>query len=61
LRVIVPQGVPVSVNAHAKVGDVEVLGNKDSGRNASLNTGTGGGLTIDARVGLGRVEVDRAG
>ena len=60
LRVIVPQGVPVQVDAHAKVGNVEVLGNRDSGRNASLNTGSSGGITIDARVGLGHVEVDRA-
>lgn len=61
LRVIVPQGVPVQVDAHAKVGNVNVLGNRDSGRNASLETGASGGITIDARVGLGSVEVERAG
>ena len=61
LRVIVPQGVPVQIDAHAKVGDVRVLGNHDSGRNASLRAGSGAGLTVDARVGLGQVEVVRAG
>jgi phage shock protein PspC (stress-responsive transcriptional regulator) len=61
LRIIVPQGVPVQVDAHAKVGNVDVLGNRDSGRNASLKAGSTGGITVDARVGLGHVEVDRAG
>ena len=60
LRVVVPHGVPVQVDAHAKVGDVSVLGNRDSGRNASLDTGSAGGVTIDARVGLGHVEIYRA-
>jgi phage shock protein PspC (stress-responsive transcriptional regulator) len=61
LRVVVPNGVPVQVYARAKVGDVHVLGREDSGRNAVLRTGSGGGYVIDARVGLGRVDVVRAG
>jgi len=61
LRVVVPNGVPVQVDAHAKLGDVNVLRLKDSGRNASVKTGAGGGYVIDARVGLGTVDVVRAG
>ena len=61
LRIVVPDGVPVQVDAHAKVGDVHVLRQTDSGRNASVRTGTGGGYVIDARVGLGTVDVVRAG
>jgi phage shock protein PspC (stress-responsive transcriptional regulator) len=60
LRVIVPDGVPVQVDAHAKLGDVHVLRLTDSGRNATVRTGTGGGYVIDARVGLGKVDVVRA-
>ncbi|HEX6762976.1 MAG TPA: hypothetical protein VF094_09260, partial [Gaiellaceae bacterium] len=61
LRVVVPDGVPVQVDAHAKLGDVHVLRLTDSGRNASVSTGSGGGYVIDARVGLGQVDVVRAG
>jgi phage shock protein PspC (stress-responsive transcriptional regulator) len=61
LRVIVPQGVPVQVTANAKVGNIKVLGTTDSGHNASIRKGSGGGLTVDARIGLGNVEVVRAG
>jgi len=61
LRVVVPDGVPVQVYARAKLGDVHVLRLEDSGRNAVVRTGGGGGYVIDARVGLGRVDVVRAG
>jgi phage shock protein PspC (stress-responsive transcriptional regulator) len=61
LRVVVPDGVPVQVDARAKLGDVHVLRLEDSGRNAAVKTGTGGGYVIDARVGLGKVDVVRAG
>jgi phage shock protein PspC (stress-responsive transcriptional regulator) len=61
LRVVVPDGVPVQVDAHAKLGDVHVLKLTDSGRNAAVKTGSGGGYVIDARVGLGQVDVVRAG
>jgi len=61
LRVLVPYGVPVQVYARAKVGDVRVLQLTDSGRNAVVRTGAGGGYVIDARVGLGTVDVVRAG
>ena len=61
LRVVVPDGVPVQVDAHAKLGDVHVLRLRDSGRNAVVRTGSKGGYVIDARVGLGTVDVVRAG
>jgi phage shock protein PspC (stress-responsive transcriptional regulator) len=61
LRIVVPDGVPVQVDAHAKLGDVHVLRLEDSGRNAVVRTGGRGGYVIDARVGLGRVDVVRAG
>jgi phage shock protein PspC (stress-responsive transcriptional regulator) len=61
LRIVVPDGVPVQVYAHAKVGDVHVLRLEDSGRNAVVRTGSGGGYVIDARVGAGKIEVVRTG
>ena len=61
LRIVVPDGVPVQVDARAKLGDVHVLRLTDSGRNAVVRTGSRGGYVIDASVGLGRVDVVRAG
>jgi phage shock protein PspC (stress-responsive transcriptional regulator) len=61
LRIVVPDGTPVQVSARAKVGDVHVLQQEDSGRNAAVTTGVGGGYVIDARVGAGRIDVVRAG
>jgi phage shock protein PspC (stress-responsive transcriptional regulator) len=60
LRIVVPRGLAVAVNAHAKVGDVYVLRRHDGGRNAAVRTGPGGRLVVDARVGAGRVDVVRA-
>jgi phage shock protein PspC (stress-responsive transcriptional regulator) len=61
LRVVVPRGVPVQVDARAKLGDVYVLSREDSGRNAVVKTGARGGYVIDATVGLGKVLVVRGG
>src|ERR1700759_2519697 len=61
LRVVVPRGVPVEVDARAKLGDVYVLSREDSGRNAVVKTGARGGYVIDATVGLGKVLVVRGG
>jgi phage shock protein PspC (stress-responsive transcriptional regulator) len=61
LRIVVPDGTPAQVSARAKVGDVHVLRLEDSGRNAVVTTGVGGGYVIDARVGAGRIDVVRAG
>jgi phage shock protein C len=61
LRIVVPNGARVQVYARAKLGDVHVLRLEDSGRNAIVTTGSGGRYVIDARVGLGRIDVVRAG
>ena len=60
LRIIVPAAASVAVNAHAKVGEVHVLRRHDDGRNAEVQTGSGGLLVIDAKVGAGRIDVVRA-
>ena len=61
LKVIVPAGAPVVVDAHAKVGDLYVLNRHDDGRNASVHAGAGTTLYLDARIGAGRIDVVRAG
>lgn len=60
LLIIVPRGVDVGVDAHAKVGDVHALSRHDDGRNAAVHTGPGT-LQIQATVGAGKVDVVRAG
>src|SRR5690242_9197171 len=61
LRVVVPRGVPVSVNAKVKAGEVYALSRHDDGRNAQVETDGNGLLVIDAHVGAGRIDVVRAG
>lgn len=58
LRIVVPRDTAVVVNAHARVGELHVLGRRDDGRNARVVTGSGA-LRIDATVGAGRVDVVR--
>jgi phage shock protein PspC (stress-responsive transcriptional regulator) len=60
LRVIVPHDARVSVDASVKAGELHVLGRNDDGTNASLSVGRGRMLTIDAKVGAGRLDVERA-
>ena len=60
LKVIVPHDAHVSVDAHAKAGEVHVLGNYDDGKNAFVSTGKGD-FEIDANIGAGRIDVVRAG
>jgi phage shock protein PspC (stress-responsive transcriptional regulator) len=60
LKVTVPHTARVTVDAHAKAGQVHVLGQSDEGTNANITAGTGRLLTIDARVGAGSVDVVRA-
>jgi phage shock protein PspC (stress-responsive transcriptional regulator) len=60
LRVIVPRGTAVAVNAHATVGDVRVFNQQEDGRDVSISTGSGAAMTIDASVGAGRIDVVRA-
>ena len=60
LRIVVPRDTDVAVTAQAKVGEVHVFELEDSGRNATLTTGAGAPLAIDASVGAGRIDVVRA-
>jgi phage shock protein PspC (stress-responsive transcriptional regulator) len=59
LKIIVARDAAVTVNAHAKVGDLYILHRHDDGKNASVQTGSGG-LVLDAKVGAGRIDVVRA-
>jgi phage shock protein PspC (stress-responsive transcriptional regulator) len=59
LIVVLPRDAGVTVHAHAKAGDLNVLGEHTDGRNVDLTVG-GGRLTVDAHVGAGDVEVERA-
>jgi phage shock protein PspC (stress-responsive transcriptional regulator) len=62
LRVVVPAGVALRVNATSRAGEVHVLGLSDDGRNAAIRVNDQGlrVLVLDARVGLGKVDVVRA-
>jgi phage shock protein PspC (stress-responsive transcriptional regulator) len=60
LRIVVPRNASVSVNAHAKVGEIYALQRHDDGKNAEVSVGQGL-LVIDAKVGAGRIDVVRAG
>lgn len=64
LKIVVPNGVSVDVDASASAGDVVVFGLQDDGTNAKVSgsfgtTGAGDTLHIDAHVGLGQVVVER--
>jgi Cell wall-active antibiotics response 4TMS YvqF len=65
LLVQVPGGVEVEVDARSGVGNVQVLGERESGLGSRVQTGSGVGsggdrrLVLDLRVGIGQVEVDR--
>ena len=64
LRLIVPDDVPVDVEATASAGDVNVFGIQDDGIDASVDERFGGDdesrtIRIDAHVGLGAVIVER--
>ncbi len=63
LRIVVPRNAAVVVDAHAKAGDLYVLSTHEGGRNADVTGtfGSGKPLTIDATVGAGRIDVERAG
>ncbi|MCU1374077.1 MAG: PspC protein, partial [Actinomycetia bacterium] len=62
LRIWVPDGVHLVIDAHAGLGDVRVLGSVDHGVDVSRRadvSGSSGTIEIDARVGMGQVEVIR--
>ena len=60
LRVVVPQGIGATVDAHTDAGSIDALGRHDDGRHARVVTGVGPFL-VDAEVGAGRIDVVRAG
>ena len=59
LRVIVPQDATVAVDASARAGSVDVLGQEESGGHARIVTGDGR-YTLDLHVGAGEIDVERA-
>jgi phage shock protein PspC (stress-responsive transcriptional regulator) len=63
LRVIVPANASVDIEGRAQAGDVRLLGEEDNGTHVRAHvvdrTGSGRVLVLDARTGLGKVEVDR--
>jgi hypothetical protein len=61
LEVKVPRGASVRVLGHIGWGDADLLGRDENGHNVSSDVGTGTPqLLIDARVGVGHIEVSRA-
>jgi hypothetical protein len=62
LVVIVPSGVALQVHGTAEVGEVDVLGKTEDGRNVENDLRETGSrvLVLDAHVGAGRVRVARA-
>jgi phage shock protein PspC (stress-responsive transcriptional regulator) len=60
LHVVVPRDARVLVNAHVKAGSIDALGRHEEGTNTRVVTGDRGGLVVDARVGAGQIEVERA-
>jgi hypothetical protein len=63
LVVEVPQGVSVQVVARSGLGEVQVFGEEDGGFSSRIEATSGQGgdrrLVLDARVGLGQVQVER--
>jgi phage shock protein PspC (stress-responsive transcriptional regulator) len=60
LNITVPRDVAVTVNAHAKAGDVSVLRREDSGKNATVHLAGRGKLVLNAQIGAGKIRVVRA-
>jgi hypothetical protein len=61
LHVVVPAGVAVRAHGEAQVGQVDVLGTVDDGRNVEVDVREAGArlLVLDADVGVGSVRVER--
>jgi hypothetical protein len=59
LHIIVPRDLPVAVDAHAKVGQLDVLQQHEGGHNIDVSTPGRALLVIDAKVGAGQVNVER--
>ena len=62
LYVTVPADAALRIDAHAKAGNVEVLGESSDGWQVERHTFETGDrtLVLDARVGAGSIRVDRA-
>lgn len=59
LRVLLPPGANATVDARAKAGSIDALGRHDDGSHPHLVLAGGNGLTVDAKVGAGHIEVER--
>jgi phage shock protein PspC (stress-responsive transcriptional regulator) len=59
IDVYIPSGAAVSVDAHAKGGQVDVFDQHDDGRNAVVKTSGGPGLVLKANVGAGHIDIRR--
>lgn len=65
LRVIVPRDLDVTVHGRAGAGNVTLFGDDHAGRRVDRqvtdpSVASTGSITLDLRVGVGHVEVDRA-
>jgi phage shock protein PspC (stress-responsive transcriptional regulator) len=61
IDVYIPNGAAVSVNAHAKAGQIDVFDQHDEGRNAAVKTNAAPGLVLDAKVGAGQIAIRHTG
>ncbi len=63
LKVLVPADASVEVDGRVQAGQLRMLGERDSGTHVHAHvvdrTGSGRVLVLDARTGLGKVEVER--
>ena len=65
LVITVPRGVALEIDAHAGVGEVDVLGRRDDGIDAQKTTSVAGStpnapvLDVEADIGMGNIEVRR--
>jgi phage shock protein PspC (stress-responsive transcriptional regulator) len=60
LKIIVPRSAAVSITSHVKAGQIDALDRHDDGTDATVTTGGGRDLRIDAAVGAGHLEIVRA-
>ena len=63
--ITVPRGVALEIDAHAGVGEVDVLGRRDDGVDAQKTISVDGSspngavLNVEADIGIGNIEVRR--
>ena len=61
VRVTVPRDVTVHAKTHVSWGEAVLLGHDESGHNVRVDVGRQDGrIELDTRVGIGRIEVERA-